>query len=231
MSKKWVKILIDDPLGKHACWWVRLRTIHFEGQRIKHKYHFQFWRNTNTNTNTNNLLPQPHNYSQNSTGHVFSHVHIIIWSWVNIRNNSTSEFRGDLGECTIISWPMDWQYGRGYKPLTTVSIPYIYAQLQIPTPRQWAKAITVQNIAWLGRDKQDREKLSVFACGPRRVRCGPCDLRVLTDNDTHKLRVIHQGPPGHSQGRGQWENPEGGGNTATVGGTCGRKSYVTRRKH
>ncbi len=131
-----------------------------------------------------------------------------------------------MGECTIISWPMNWQYGRGYKPQTTVSIPYIHTQFQIPTPRQWAKAITVQNIVWLGRDKQDRERLSVFACGPRRVRCGPCDLRVVTDNDTHKLRVIHQNPPGHSQGRGQWENPEGGGDTATVVGTWGRAVRV-----
>jgi hypothetical protein len=82
-------------------------------------------------------------------------------------------------------------------------------------------AIIDQIHRMVGQVKQDGEMLSVFACGPRRVMCGPCNLKVVTKNGTHRLRGIHQGPPGHSQGIGQWGNPEGGGDTAAVGGTYG----------
>ncbi len=117
-------------------------------------------------------------------------------------------------------WP------RVQAPDNRIHTVYIFTY-QIPNPQTMRdNTIIVQYIAWLGRDKQDRERLSVFTCGPWRVRRGPCDLKVVTKNGTHKLRGIHQGPPGHSQGRGQLENPEGGGDTATAGGTRGRAICV-----
>jgi hypothetical protein len=71
-------------------------------------------------------------------------------------------------------WP------RVQAPDNRIHTVYIFTY-QIPNPRtMWDITIIVQYIAWLGRDKQDRERLSVFACGPWRVRRGPCDLRVVT---------------------------------------------------